>query len=431
MACWRCVLPRHRRVSASVGRGRPDVPADSVTHHHFKVGERERRLHRDGRRPCRSPTTRASGRPASSMSPTRATAPIPSRRPITFVFNGGPGASSAYLHLGALGPRIVAVRRATADARAPAAKLVDNPDHWLDLTDLVFIDPVGTGYSRAGRRRGQALLGRHARISSSLATFIDLYLTPQRPARLAEVSRRRKLRRLPRRAPARGPGRRPQHHHRGRVPDLAGARVQPDRRRRVRAAARRAAAALLCRRPARAVGQRSTPAALAEVERFALGPYLDGARRHAARRRRRRSAIYAEVARFTGLPEAVVAQHDGRMPLGVFVKEARRPRQAADQPLRRLGRPASIPIPIRNRARGDACYDGLRSRAGQRHAGLSRRLARRARPTCPTGCQQPGRLRQWNWRSGMGGRGAMPAPPIRCARCWPTTRTSRSRSRTA
>ncbi|MGQ9370652.1 S10 family peptidase [Azospirillum sp. ST 5-10] len=68
-------------------------------------------------------------------------------RPVAFVFNGGPGAASAYLHMGALGPRMV---RFSADGRLtrPPAPVVDNPDTWLRFTDLVFIDPVGTGFSR-------------------------------------------------------------------------------------------------------------------------------------------------------------------------------------------------------------------------------------------------------------------------------------------
>lgn len=68
-------------------------------------------------------------------------------RPVTFVFNGGPGASSAYLHVGALGPR-----RVGFDERgmplAPPTALVDNEESWLAFTDLVFVDPVGTGWSR-------------------------------------------------------------------------------------------------------------------------------------------------------------------------------------------------------------------------------------------------------------------------------------------
>jgi carboxypeptidase C (cathepsin A) len=69
-------------------------------------------------------------------------------RPITFVFNGGPGASSAYLHIGALGPRRVAFDEG-GRVPAPPVRLVDNQETWLAFTDLVFVDPVGTGFSRA------------------------------------------------------------------------------------------------------------------------------------------------------------------------------------------------------------------------------------------------------------------------------------------
>jgi carboxypeptidase C (cathepsin A) len=68
-------------------------------------------------------------------------------RPITFVFNGGPGASSAYLHVGAVGPKRVDF---PADGSLPTMppRLVENEASWLSFTDLVFVDPVGTGFSR-------------------------------------------------------------------------------------------------------------------------------------------------------------------------------------------------------------------------------------------------------------------------------------------
>src|SRR3546814_18267194 len=72
-------------------------------------------------------------------------AAAPATRPVTFVFNGGPGAASAYLHLGLVGPRIVEFG-SLPDA---AAQLESNPDSWLAFTDLVLLDPVGTGWSRA------------------------------------------------------------------------------------------------------------------------------------------------------------------------------------------------------------------------------------------------------------------------------------------
>lgn len=73
--------------------------------------------------------------------------PADAGRPLTFVFNGGPGAASAYLHVGAVGPqRIDFPPDGTAPAMPP--RLVRNDESWLAFTDLVFVDPVGTGFSR-------------------------------------------------------------------------------------------------------------------------------------------------------------------------------------------------------------------------------------------------------------------------------------------
>jgi carboxypeptidase C (cathepsin A) len=69
------------------------------------------------------------------------------KRPLTFAFNGGPGSASLWLHLGAFGPRRVEMGDAGA-LLPPPYKLVDNESSLLDVTDLVFIDPVSTGYSR-------------------------------------------------------------------------------------------------------------------------------------------------------------------------------------------------------------------------------------------------------------------------------------------
>src|SRR6185436_12463910 len=68
-------------------------------------------------------------------------------RPVTFSFNGGPGSSSVWLHLGVLGPRRVELD-GEGHAPLPPGRLVDNEFSLLDQSDLVFIDPVGTGYSR-------------------------------------------------------------------------------------------------------------------------------------------------------------------------------------------------------------------------------------------------------------------------------------------
>jgi len=71
----------------------------------------------------------------------------PATRPVTFLWNGGPGGASIFLHIAAIGPKTIAT---AGDGTFPAvpARLETNPDSWITFTDLVFIDPVGTGYSR-------------------------------------------------------------------------------------------------------------------------------------------------------------------------------------------------------------------------------------------------------------------------------------------
>jgi len=102
------------------------------------------------------------------------------KRPITFVFNGGPGSSAAWLHLGGLGPRRLALGD-QGEIPEPPARLVDNAETWLRFTDLVFVDPVGTGFSRPVASGETAADGRPFwSIRSdlrSLAEFIRLYLT--------------------------------------------------------------------------------------------------------------------------------------------------------------------------------------------------------------------------------------------------------------
>ncbi|HEV2596393.1 MAG TPA: peptidase S10 [Sphingomicrobium sp.] len=75
------------------------------------------------------------------------TVPTPGR-PVTFAFNGGPGAASVFLNMGAIGPKRVPFGD-RGDSPSDAPILRDNPASWLDFTDLVFIDPIGTGFSRS------------------------------------------------------------------------------------------------------------------------------------------------------------------------------------------------------------------------------------------------------------------------------------------
>ena len=73
----------------------------------------------------------------------------PSTRPVTFVFNGGPGSASMWLHMGVFGPKRAVIPSDPDDDGAAPYKVMDNPETVLDVTDLVFIDPIGTGMSRS------------------------------------------------------------------------------------------------------------------------------------------------------------------------------------------------------------------------------------------------------------------------------------------
>lgn len=100
----------------------------------------------------------------------------PGRRPVSFCFNGGPGSSSVWLHLGMLGPRRVPIHD---DARPspPPYRLVPNTESLLDQTDLVFIDPVSTGYSRPAAGEDKKQFHGFDEDIESVGQFIHLYTT--------------------------------------------------------------------------------------------------------------------------------------------------------------------------------------------------------------------------------------------------------------
>ncbi len=98
------------------------------------------------------------------------------QRPLTFSFNGGPGSSSVWLHLGLLGPKRVKLQD-NGFAVPPPYELVDNEFSLLDETDLVFIDPVGTGYSRAAKPDEAKNFHGLNEDARSVAEFIRLYVT--------------------------------------------------------------------------------------------------------------------------------------------------------------------------------------------------------------------------------------------------------------
>jgi carboxypeptidase C (cathepsin A) len=96
-------------------------------------------------------------------------------RPLTFVFNGGPGAASAYLHLGLVGPKILDFGASGHDGAN--ARLIDNPQSWLGFTDLVVIDPIGTGWSRTAKADDAANFYGVRADASAMAKAIALYVT--------------------------------------------------------------------------------------------------------------------------------------------------------------------------------------------------------------------------------------------------------------
>ncbi len=155
----------------------PPLPPDAVTHHTITVDGRT--LHftaTAGSLHLRD----AQGAPEADIAyiAYQLDGADPHTRPITFAINGGPGSASAWLQLGALGPWRLPLSGA---ARAPSAPpvLVDNDQTWLGFTDLVFIDPAGTGYSRlasdtdALRRRLWSVDGDIASIADAIRTWLQ------------------------------------------------------------------------------------------------------------------------------------------------------------------------------------------------------------------------------------------------------------------
>jgi carboxypeptidase C (cathepsin A) len=167
---------------APEGKSEPARPAPAdeepiVTRHEARAGGRTLRYTATtGFLPVRNATSGELEARVFFIAYTLDGSPEPAKRPLMISFNGGPGSSSVWLHLGALGPRRV---RMNDDGTMPAAPyaLVDNEGTWLDQSDLVFVDPVGTGYSRPAKPElGQRFWGVEGDIQS-VGEFIRLYLT--------------------------------------------------------------------------------------------------------------------------------------------------------------------------------------------------------------------------------------------------------------
>ena len=246
-------------------------------------------------------------------------------RPISFVFNGGPGAASVFLNLGALGPKILETA-ANGDAPSPPVHLIDNPSTWLPFTDLVFIDPVGTGYSRgegSEKNPDQPFWDVENDISS-LDAVIRLWLTRHQrwdaPTYLVGESyggfrAAAMARRLPRDSDVTVSGL---------VlisPALDLSSLQPSERDVLASAFYLPTYAAT----AAALGVVHSGADLGAVERFALSDYLVGLA-DLPGRPSPGDAFTVRVAGMVGLPPEVVARHRGRVPNYLFSREILRSR---------------------------------------------------------------------------------------------------------
>ncbi len=98
------------------------------------------------------------------------------KRPLTFSFNGGPGSASMWVHMGGMGPRSPKLMP-NGGMPPPPYQMKDNQDTWLDQTDLVFIDPVGTGYSRAKTIEAARRFNSVSGDIQSIGEFMRMYIT--------------------------------------------------------------------------------------------------------------------------------------------------------------------------------------------------------------------------------------------------------------
>ncbi len=167
--------PEARQTAAAAGGPASQLPQDSVTQHTVTLGGKQLAYEATA---GTLPLHGAKGEVAAKVFYVSYTVESEAARPVTFAFNGGPGAGAAFLHLGAAGPRIVPFQANGAAAELPV-HLADNPDSWLAFTDLVFVDPVGTGYSRTtkGGKDAEKAFWSVSKDVVSMAEAVRLWLS--------------------------------------------------------------------------------------------------------------------------------------------------------------------------------------------------------------------------------------------------------------
>ncbi len=333
-----------RAEDARAAESRLQLPQDSVTEHALDLPDRTLRFKATA---GSIPITNDKGKVLAEMGYVAYTLDgmVAGRRPVTFALNGGPGSASAWLHIGTLGPWRIRMEEAAESPSAPVP-LLPNAETWLDFTDLVFIDPVGTGYSQIvadagdksdGEDRRRRRAGREGSreeggpdyfwsISGdveSISQFIQTWL--YKNERLASP----KLLVGESYGGFRGPkvARRLHSHHGialnalvlvSPVLDFAGRRENHPPLAFVSLLPSLAAAELERR------GEEVSRERLADVEEYARGEYLNdlmrGPRNTAALER-----VVGRVAQITGLSEATVRRYGGRIGARTYSDEVNRP----------------------------------------------------------------------------------------------------------
>jgi carboxypeptidase C (cathepsin A) len=247
----------------------------------------------------------------------------PAKRPVTYSFNGGPGSASVWLHLGALGPRRTEL---TERGEAPLApyRLVDNEATWLDATDLVFIDPVSTGYSRSAPGEDPKQFHGFKEDLASVGDFIRLYTS--RNARWASP----KFIIGESYGTTRAAGLSDYLQERygfyvngiilvSSILDFSTARFAPGNDRPYPLfLPTYTAAAWYHKRLSPDMQSKSLNDVLKESENFASNKYLLALNRGDQLDENQRKELAADLARFTGLPADAIAQHNFRIPARRF-----------------------------------------------------------------------------------------------------------------
>jgi carboxypeptidase C (cathepsin A) len=155
---------------------KPDVPPVETQHKITLAGKSLKYTVTTGMMPLKNAESGEKEAEIFFMAYTKDGVKDTAKRPVVFTFNGGPGSASVWLHLGAIGPKRVKMQD-EGWMPPPPYKLVDNEHTWLDIADLVFIDPVGTGYSRAVKHEDNKKYWSLQSDLESVGEFIRLYLT--------------------------------------------------------------------------------------------------------------------------------------------------------------------------------------------------------------------------------------------------------------